>query len=312
MRRWTLGVAIAGFVLAVLMIITLIVFWNVYIVGDFRTIKELSQSLESLRIPASAGHDPGARWAVLATGSVFFTLILVALSLFFSSYLVNRRYRSFQTDWINMTTHELKLPIANIQLFAQTLQRSHLSEEDRTRFLSLIFQETRRLDQLVSRLLQARRIEGGMQELRLERVDLRDWIREYAQRPSSPGFLLNEGPTAKLRIDRGLMESILDNLLQNALKYGNGSNPEVRTAILGSSIAVEVVDQGLGIPAKYRKKIFQRFFRIPSREHRRQTGTGLGLYIASASVQMLGGAMGMKENPEGKGSVFWFRLPVIP
>ena len=287
MRRWTLGVAIAGFVLAVLMIITLIVFWNVYIVGDFRTIKELSQSLESTRIPASASHDAGARWAVLATGSVFFTLILVALSLFFSSYLVNRRYRSFQTDWINMTTHELKLPIANVQLFAQTLQRPNLSKEDRARFLSLILQETRRLDQLVSRLLQARRLEGRMQELRLERVDLREWIGEYAQRPSSPGFLLHDGPTAKLRIDRGLMESVLDNLLQNALKYGNGSNPEVRTNRTGSWISVEVVDRGLGVPAKYRKRIFHRFFRIPSRELRRLTGSGLGLYIACASLQML-------------------------
>ena len=57
--------------------------------------------------------------------------------------------------------------------------------------------------------------------------------------------------------------------------------------------------------------IFQRFFRVPGREHRRRTGTGLGLYIANSSVQLLGGSMGVKDNPEGKGSAFWFRLPVV-
>jgi signal transduction histidine kinase len=309
MRRWTLGLAIAGFVVVVLMIITLLVLWNVYIVGDFRTIKDLNYSLEAVRF-TSAHRDGSTRWPVLALGSGFLAVILVALSLFFTSYLVNRRYRFLQTDWLSMTTHELKLPTANVQLFAQTLQRPNLSEEDRARFIALILQETRRLDQLVSRILQARRIEGRMQEIRPERLDLRAWIQEYGRRPSSPDFRLGPGPSAVVRMDRILMESILDNLLQNATKYGDGSAPELRTSRQTNWISVEVLDRGLGIPHKYRKKIFQRFFRVPGREHRRRTGTGLGLYIANSSVMLLGGSMGMKDNPEGKGSVFWFRLPV--
>ena len=309
MRRWTLGIAIAGFVVAVIMVITLLVLWNVYIIGDFRTIKELSHNLELVRNTGSS-HDAATRWPVLAMGSVFMTAILVALSLFFTSYLVNLRYRSLQTDWLSMTTHELKLPTANVQLFAQTLQRPNLTEEDRSRFIALILQETRRLDQLVSRILQARRIEGRMQEIRPERLDLRQWLQEYGLRTSSPAFRLGGGPSSVVRMDRILMESILDNLLQNATKYGDGSAPEVRTFLQGTWISVEVVDRGLGIPHKYRKKIFLRFFRIPGREHRRRTGTGLGLYIANSSVLLLGGTMGVKDNPEGKGSVFWFKLPV--
>jgi signal transduction histidine kinase len=309
MRRWTLGIAIAGFVVAVVMVITLLVLWNVYIIGDFRTIKELSHNLELLRNTGTS-HDGATRWPVLAMGSVFMAAILLALSLFFTSYLVNRRYRSLQTDWLSMTTHELKLPTANVQLFAQTLQRPNLTEEDRSRFIALILQETRRLDQLVSRILQARRIEGRMQEIRPERLDLRQWLLEYGLRPSSPAFRLGGGASAIVRMDRILMESILDNLLQNATKYGDGSAPEVRTFRQGTWISVEVVDKGLGIPHKYRKKIFLRFFRVPGREHRRRTGTGLGLYIANSSILLLGGTMGVKDNPEGKGSVFWFKLPV--
>jgi signal transduction histidine kinase len=312
MRRWSLAFAISGFVVAVLMVVTLLVLWNVYIIGDFRTIKELSVSVETLRAGTNAtGHDPSGRWAIVSLGSSFLAIILVALSLFFTSYIVNRRYRTLQTDWLNMTTHELKLPTANIQLFAQTLQRKSIGESDRERFLGLILQETRRLDGLVSRILQARRLEGGVSELRLERIELRKWLDDYARRGIAPVFVLQEGPAAMVRVDRSLLEAIFNNLLGNAIKYGDGSAPTVAISHLTDYVHIEVADKGLGIPQKHRKRIFDRFYRVPSREHRRQTGTGLGLYIAKSSVELMGGSIGVRDNPIGKGSVFWFRLPEV-
>jgi signal transduction histidine kinase len=312
MRRWSLTFAITGFVIAVLMVITILVLWNVYIIGDFRTIKELSLSLENLRSGSgAAGHDPSTRWSIVALGSSFLAVILVALSLFFSSYIANRRYRMLQTDWLNMTTHELKLPTANIQLFAQTLQRSHLDESDRERFLSLILQETRRLDGLVSRILQARRIEGGMQELRMERLELRQWMAEYVRKGIAPIFVLVPGAAVTVRADKLLLEAILNNVLGNALKYGDGSAPILEISTPPGHVQIDVADKGLGVPQKHRKRIFDRFYRIPLREHRRQSGTGLGLYIAKSSVELMGGSMGIKDNPAGKGSVFWFRLPEV-
>ena len=242
-------------------------------------------------------------------GSSFLAIILVALSLFFTSYLVNRRYRTLQTDWLNMTTHELKLPTANIQLFAQTLLRPNLGDQDRERFLGLILQETRRLDGLVSRILQARRIEGGVTELRMERLELRQWLTEYAHKGIAPVFVLLDGPIAPVRVDKSLLEAIFNNLLGNAIKYGDGTAPIVEVTHQSESVHVEVADKGLGVPHKHRRRIFDRFYRVPSRDHRRQTGTGLGLYIAKSSVELMGGAMGVKDNPAGKGSIFWFRLP---
>lgn len=310
MRRWTLAFAITGFVVAVLMVITILVLWNVYIIGDFRTIKELSITLETLRRGTGvSGHDPSERWAIVAMGSSFLAIILVALSLFFTSYIVNRRYRTLQTDWLNMTTHELKLPTANIQLFAQTLQRTSLGDQDRERFLGLILQETRRLDGLVSRILQARRIEGGVTELRMERLELRQWLDEYARKGIAPVFVMQNGPTATVRVDKTLLEAVFNNLLGNAIKYGDGTAPIVEVSHQSESVHVEVSDKGLGVPQKHRRRIFDRFYRVPSRDHRRQTGTGLGLYIAKSSVELMGGTMGVKDNPAGKGSVFWFRLP---
>jgi signal transduction histidine kinase len=312
MRRWSLAFAITGFVVAVLMVVTLLVLWNVYIIGDFRTIKELTVSVEALRAQsAHGGQDPTGRWTIVALGSSFLAIILVALSLFFTSYIVNRRYRTLQTDWLNMTTHELKLPTANIQLFAQTLQRKGIGESDRERFVGLILQETRRLDGLVSRILQARRLEGGVSELRLERVELRKWVADYAQKGIAPVFVLENGPLAQVRVDRQLLEAVFNNLLSNALKYGDGTAPTVSISIVTDFVHIEIADKGLGIPYKHRRRIFDRFYRVPSREHRRQMGTGLGLYIAKSSVELMGGSIGLKDNPAGKGSVFWFRIPEV-
>lgn len=307
-RRWTLILAISGFVVAVIMSITLLVLWNVYIINDFRTIKELSQSLAKTAPATVANHDPFLRWVVLAMGSSFFTVILTALSLFFASYLMNRRYRRLQTDWLAMTTHELKLPTANIQLFAQTLERPGVPDPDRARFAALITQEAKRLDGLVSRILLARRIEGGMEDMRMEKIAIEPWLRSCQQRPAAPAFELEGASGARVRIDRRQFESVLDNLVSNAHKYGDGSTPRVVLSSSEGYTTVEVRDRGIGVPAPLRKKIFNRFYRVPQREHRRRTGTGLGLYIAKSLAELMGATMGVRDNPQGKGSAFWMKL----
>jgi len=300
--------AIFGFVVAVIMSITLLVLWNVYIIGDFKTIAELSRAVETSNRAVQTKHDPYLRWIVLAMGSSFFTVILTALSLFFASFLVNRRYRRIQTDWLSMTTHELKLPTANIQLFAQTLERPGVAEPDRARFASLIVQEARRLDGLVSRILLARRIEGGMEDMRLEKIAISPWLTSCRTRPAAPTFEFEENDVGRIRVDRRQLETILDNLVHNAHKYGDGSPPKVVVSEHLGNITIEVRDKGIGVPPSLRKKIFRRFYRVPMREHRRRNGTGLGLYIAKSLVELMGGAMGVRDNPAGKGSAFWMRF----
>lgn len=290
------------------MSITLLVLWNVYIINDFRTIRQLAETLGKSAPAAVANHDPSMRWVVLAMGSSFFTVILTALSLFFASYLVNRRYRRLQTDWLAMTTHELKLPTANIQLFAQTLERPGVAESDRARFAGLIVQEARRLDGLVSRILLARRIEGGVEDLRLEKIAIEPWLRSCQQRPAAPAFELEGTSGARVRIDRRQFESVLDNLVGNAHKYGDGSTPKVVLSSNEGYTTIEVRDRGIGVPPALRKKIFNRFYRVPQREHRRRTGTGLGLYIAKSLADLMGATMGVRDNPQGKGSAFWMKL----
>lgn len=310
-RRWILGWAITGFVVAVIMSITLLVLWNVYIIGDYRTISHLSQSLGDPRNIHPEHRDPSVRWVVVAMGSTFFTVIITALSLFFAAFLASRRYQRIQTDWLATTTHELKLPTANIQLFAQTLQKAGLGESDRMRFVSLILQETQRMDGLVTRILMTRRIEGGMQEIRMENIAALAWLESCRKRLASPAFELEGVREARVRVDRRQLETVLDNLVHNAHKYGDGSLPRVVVLTSDGFVTIEVRDSGIGVPSVLRKKVFKRFYRVPSREHRRRAGTGLGLYIVRSLVKMMGGTMGVRDNPEGKGSAFWIRFKEV-
>jgi signal transduction histidine kinase len=310
-KRWILALAITGFVVAVIMSITLLVLWNVYIIGDFRTISHLSRSMGNTQQVLQEHGDPTMRWVVLAMGSAFFAVILTALSLFFAAFLVDRRYQRIQTDWLAMTTHELKLPTANIHLFAQTLQKPGIQESDRARFVGLILQEAQRLDGLVSRILLARRIEGGMQEIRMENVAAMAWLASARKRPASPTFQLEGVREARIRVDKRQLETILDNLVHNAHKYGDGSEPRVVVLAADGKVTIEVRDKGIGVPPALRKKVFRRFYRVQQREHRRRTGTGLGLYIAKSLVGLMGGTMGVRDNPEGRGSAFWMSFKEV-
>jgi len=310
MRRWTLALSITGFVITILMAVTLLVLWNVYIIQDYRTIHDLTLMLAQSRSQALQ-HNAGTRWSILVMGTIFFAVIIVVLSLYFAAYLMSRSFRNRQTEWLNQATHELKLPLANVQLFAQTLQRGQVNPEENGEFLELIVQETRRLQALVNRILQARRLDSSSLELEISRIDIGPWLALTVENQSFPVTL--DMPAHPLQVlgDRVLLDAALENLLSNAQKYGDGSPPHLSIHTTGHLMEICVSDRGIGVPSRYRKEIFRRFFRVPVPEHRKREGTGLGLHIVNTSIRRHKGDVGLRDNPDG-GSTFWIRLPLAP
>jgi signal transduction histidine kinase len=310
MRRWSLGFAITGFVIATLMTVTLIVLWNVYIIQDYRTIHELTVALQNMRQSSSTtAHSPGQRWAVLVMGSIFLTAILVALSLFFAAYLGARSFRARQTEWLNQTTHELKMPLANILMFTQTLQKGQTDPQETQAFLGLVLQETRRLQSLVNRILQARRVDALNRNFETLPIEAGAWLTDLCQAQAFP--ITWNPPEHEIWImgERTLLDAALENILSNAVKYGDRTPPELFLSPEGNQILIEVADRGIGIPVRYRKHIFSRFYRAPLPEHRRREGTGLGLHIARTIIRHHKGDIGIRSRDDGDGSVFWIRLP---
>lgn len=295
------------FVLAAGMVITLLVFWNVYIISDYRTIRELNMAAHGTPEIPTAG-----RWTVLTLGIIFLSLVLVVLSAFFVTFLRNSRFKQQQKDFVNMMTHELKLPMSSIQMFAQTLKQREASPEERERFLDAILNDCARLNLLVNHLLKSQQIERGKLPVSLRRVNLRDFVEDFAKKWPRP-LVLRLNADVDAQVDPVLLDLAITNLVNNAEKYGKGSIPEVGMETEANLVLISVRDAGTPIPKKFAKKIFKRFFRMPNRDTRRQDGVGLGLYIVKTIARLHDGNIdltsGFGEVEGWKGNRFTLSLP---
>jgi signal transduction histidine kinase len=302
--------SIVAFVLAAAMVITLLVFWNVYIISDYHTIKELYlMSHGGMEVPAKG------RWIVLILGIIFLSLVLVVLAIFFAAFLRGARFKRQQKDFVNMMTHELKLPMSSIQMFAQTLRQRDAAPEDRARFLDAILNDCMRMNLLLDHLLKSQLIERGRLPVDRRRVNLREFLEEFARKwPRPISVRVPADPGAAAQVDPVLLDLAITNLVNNAEKYGKGSVPEVWLEADTKTARISVRDEGAPIPKKYARKIFRRFFRMPNRDTRRQNGVGLGLYIVKTIARLHGGRIELESgSPEEgrpwKGNRFTISLP---
>ncbi len=291
---------IFSFVLSIGMIITLLVFWNIYIIGDYHTMRELG-----VNIPAAG------RWSVLTLGIVFFSAILVIFSLFFVNILRTSRFKQQQKDFVNMMTHELKMPMSSIQIFAQTLKHRNVAEAEREKFVNCILDECGRMNFLVHQLLQSQQIEKGELPLEKRRVEITELARRFVDNWPRP-LEFTAGARGYANVDPVLIEFALTNLVNNAEKYGRGSVPSVIAAAENGQVNISVRDQSDVIPKQYQKKIFQKFFRIPNRQTRKQNGVGLGLYIVKTITRVHKGHVKVSSADGPPGNLFTLTFPRIP
>ncbi|MEO6094678.1 MAG: HAMP domain-containing sensor histidine kinase [Fibrobacteria bacterium] len=301
------GLSILIFVVAAGMVITLLVLWNVYIISDYHTIKELYMVTHGTPEIPSTG-----RWTVLSIGITFLSLVLVVLSFYFVTFLRGARFKQQQKDFVNMMTHEFKLPMSSIQMFAQTLRQKEPPKEEREKFLDAILNDCARLNLLVDHLLKSQLIERGKLPVSLRRIDLRAFLEDFA-RKWPRALRVSVAGDAEAQADPVLLDLALTNLINNAEKYGKGSTPELVMETDGARIRISVRDNGAPIPKKYAKKIFKRFFRVPNRDTRRQNGVGLGLYIVKTIAHQHEGVIdlssGSMESEGWKGNRFTLTLP---
>jgi signal transduction histidine kinase len=255
------------------------------------------------------------RWTVLILGISFLSLVLVVLSIFFAAFLRGARFRRQQKDFVNMMTHELKLPMSSIQMFAQTLRQRDASPEDRARFLDAILNDCARMNLLLDHLLKSQLIERGRLPVHRRRVDLREFMEEFVRKWPRP-LAARFSARAEAQVDPVLLDLAITNLVNNAEKYGKGSVPELGLEADARKARISVKDAGTPIPKKYSRKIFKRFFRMPNRDTRRQNGVGLGLYIVKTIARLHDGRVdldtaGIDEGRAWKGNRFTLTLPRV-
>jgi PAS domain S-box-containing protein len=223
-----------------------------------------------------------------------------------------------KSDFVAAVSHELRTPLTSIYGFAETLLRQDVpfGEEERRTFLRYISSESERLTEIVDQLLNIARLDAGDLQVDLGRIDVGSVVSEVVGTAEESGEVnghrfevdLPEEPLAA-EADRDKVRQIFSILVENALRYSpDGGTVTVGARKNADRVEVRVVDEGIGIPAAERERIFRKFYRAESTARDGAAGTGLGLFIAKELVTAMGGRIWV-DSTEGQGSSFGFELP---
>ena len=222
-----------------------------------------------------------------------------------------------QKDYfISVASHELKTPVTSIKGYVQLLQDKYESAEDAflKSALSIIHRQVDRLTLLISDLLDLSKIKSGNLSFSEQEFYINDLVVEtidqITQVYTSHKISLVSGANVLVSADRERIGQVLVNLLTNAIKYSPGAEKiKVEIAIAEGRVVVSIEDYGVGISKKNQERIFERFYRVEGKNEKTFPGFGIGLFIASEIIRRHNGKIGVMSEP-GKGSVFYFSLPV--
>jgi signal transduction histidine kinase len=234
----------------------------------------------------------------------------------FRDLTVERDLEAAKSDFIATVSHELRTPMTAVLGAAKTLLRDDiaLSPERRRQLLEMIGAQGTRLAQITEEVLLANRLDRGDVRIDSERVDLTELVREAVEAmrerlPESVSLSMDVNGAAAALGDRGRIEQVLVNLIDNAVKYSpEGGEVVVSAASSAAGVRVEIADEGIGIPLAEQGSVFEKFYRGDPHHRAVPGGTGLGLYICRELVRRMGGTIGVRSRP-GEGSTFFFELP---
>ena len=226
---------------------------------------------------------------------------------------------TLQADFVSKVSHELRTPLTSIRLFVETMDRSRDDALTRDKCIDALGRETERLSLLIERLLDWGRMESGRKQFELRERSVSEIVAKAIEafgpvrdRHPELDFAADVDPNLPpINADLGAMVDAVLNLLSNALKYG-GTPPVVRLRArrIEDKVAIEVIDNGEGIPRVEHRKIFYKFYRIDDRLSREREGSGLGLAIVKHIARVHRGVVRLESAP-GKGSTFRILIPIL-
>jgi two-component system, OmpR family, sensor histidine kinase VicK len=289
--------------------ILLVVFWVYWFLGRNREFRDLAQRYK----PELVSH--GLNWLVLVEGLMMLLLILAGVYVIFLYWRRQAALYQQQRSFISQLTHELKSPLASIQLHLETIKLRDLPREKLDIFLNTMLSDTGRLNNLISNLLMAARIEHRKLKVEAKLLDFTAFVRDYMDKklgelPEGGRLTVETEDTLMANIDSEGMEMALRNLFENALLYSPAS-PDIRVSLKksGRNALLTFQDNGKGLDKGDLDRIFGMFFRVrtPGENIR---GTGLGLYIVKSVVNAHDGKISVTSKGVGTGCTFHITLPL--
>ena len=220
-----------------------------------------------------------------------------------------RREAQLRSELVSGVSHELRTPLAQIRMFAETMLLGRMTgADDQRRALGVIVKESIRLTGLIENVLRFSRAERHADLARVETTPaaalVSEIVDEYRPLATTRGVTVATEVDATLGdaaadLDRGAVRQILLNLLDNAVKYGQGHAVVVRAAAIDGRLRLHVDDAGPGIPAGERFRVWEPFYRLERDRRNASAGTGIGLAVVRQLAQAQGGAAWLEPSPLG-------------
>ena len=288
-KRLAIATAVYWFLLAY--ILALLCWWFIALEkGNHKMTEDRLEQLNPNNLNYSARYAAilaeekrhTAEW--VGEGSTFLFLILLGALFVHREVRRQIRFQQQQQNFMMAVTHELKTPIAVTKLNLETLRKYRLDEDKQQQVIQATIQETNRLDSLTNNILIASQLEGGGYARTKEVLDFSDLaeqsIRDYRYRFPEREWIARIQPHCAMTGDPFLLHLLVNNLLENALKYSPKESAVTLTLTKENAhTLLTVKDNGPGIPDEEKKKIFGKFYRSGQETTRQTKGTGLGLYL---------------------------------
>jgi signal transduction histidine kinase/PAS domain-containing protein len=227
-----------------------------------------------------------------------------------------------KTAFLANMSHEIRTPMNSINGFSEVLRNTNPSEEERRRFIDIIYKSSNQLLSIINNILDISKLEVGQIKIVQQNVDINQLIAditdgfetevENRQNIELRHHFGLDGKETIVSCDATRVQQVINNLIQNAIKFTDSGLIEVGYELnVKSEIQFFVKDTGIGIPIDKQEMIFDRFNQVESTTARNYGGTGLGLAISKGLVELMGGKIWVESEP-GQGSVFQFSIPYKP
>ena len=220
-----------------------------------------------------------------------------------------------RNTFIANVSHELRTPLASVQGFIQGMLDRAIEEEDRDKYLEIVLGETKRMNTLITDLLNLAKIESGKFPIEYSEFDINELLRRcillFEQRIEEGQLDVNiQLGESKLYVwaDQDRISQVITNLIDNAVKFTPpGGELKIWTQSAGNKVYVSIADTGEGIPVEDQPYVFERFFKVDKSHSQSKAGTGIGLSIVKRIISQHGENITLQSVP-GKGTTFTFSL----
>ena len=276
-------------------IVAALVWWFIILEQQNAMLMQMQLELLELKTPEDApgfkqqydhilNENKRSTYKYIGEGITFLILTILGATFVYRSARNQIRLQRQQQNFMMAVTHELKTPISVMRLNLETLQKHQFETDKQQKIISVTLQETNRLNDLTNNILVSSQLEGQEYKGVKEKLDLSELVEErvkdFAQRFPDRDFKMDIEHDMIINGDELLMQMMVNNLLQNALKYSPKNKPI--TSVLykkDGEKTLRIIDEGEGIADEEKPHVFDKFYRIGNEMTRKAHGTGLGLYL---------------------------------